>query len=170
MKTITLNNIISLVLSCMLLAACQGMKKSENTAKAVSGSNNTEEVESSGSKIRYVVANHYFVRNDVKIFKNTKITTQEAFDKIFGCAAVMGKDGMPTSIDFAKQYVIAVIKPETDRPTTLIAKNLMKNAEGKIVFSYKALIGEKQTYTMVPSLIIVVDKTNTGDIVFKESN
>lgn len=122
----------------------------------------------SSNVIAYRVADHYFLNNDVKEMPAPKVDTESTFHRLFGEAAVMGKNGMPTTIDFSKEYVIAVCKPETDISTELTPVSLTKDAGGNIVFTYKTTVGQKQTYTIVPCLLIVVDKKNEGPVVLKE--
>ncbi|MEG0950234.1 MAG: hypothetical protein RR212_09230 [Bacteroidales bacterium] len=119
-------------------------------------------------EIPFTVAEKYFVKNTVKSIDEPKITTQEAFNQIFGMATVMGPNGRPTPIDFGKQYVIAVMKPTTDYKTTLTPVSLQKDSKGDIIFSYKVEKGEKQTYSFTPALLIIVDNNYTGPIVLKE--
>jgi hypothetical protein len=83
-------------------------------------------------------------------------------------ATTMGKDGKPTEIDFAKQYVIAVILPETDLMTTVEPVSLQKNETGEITLTYKSVVGQKQTFTTMPNFAIIVDKTETGNITLKK--
>lgn len=116
----------------------------------------------------YSVADHYFVNNSVKEFKSHKITDASEFEQVFGMAAVMGKNGEPTKINFAKQYVIAVVKPETDRVTTLTPVSLVEHADGKMLFTYRCETGASQSYTMRPCLIVIVDKAHDGDISIRE--
>jgi hypothetical protein len=49
--------------------------------------------------------------------QNPVVTSQEAFDSLYHAAAVMGKDGAPTAIDFSKQFVIGVVLPLTNDHT-----------------------------------------------------
>ena len=74
--------------------------------------------EHGGNGLPYKEAEHYFLRNDVN-GRNvpTKMTTQTEFDRYFGMAAVMG--GQPTAIDFDRQFVIAIVLPETNHSTTI---------------------------------------------------
>ena len=47
---------------------------------------------------------------------NVELTTQEDFNRYFGEAAYMGKDGEPTKIDFNEDFVIAkVFQKATNR-------------------------------------------------------
>jgi hypothetical protein len=117
--------------------------------------------------IPFRIAERYFVNNNVKSLPSPKITSKEAFFNTFGCAAVMGKNGMPTSIDFSKEYVIAVVKSETDRTTTLNPISLKGNKRN-VVFTYRLNVGGKQTYTIRPCLLIIVDKKYAGNVRIRE--
>ena len=79
-------------------------------------------------------------------------------------AAVMGKDGMPTSIDFTKQYVIAVTLPETDTETDINLVSLKKDTNSDIILTYKVMTGEKRSYTIVPVRLLIVDKKYDGNV------
>lgn len=116
--------------------------------------------------IPYKVTKGYFVKNTFKKdhLAEPKITNQKQFDAIFGTATFMGENGKPTTINFKKQYVIAVIIKETDLNTTLTPISLKKKS-GNIVFEYTIVTGEKQTATVRPLLMIVVDKKYKGKIV-----
>lgn len=122
------------------------------------------------SDIAYVVAQRYFVKNTVQQgpLANPKIETRESFDALFGAAAVMGKDGGPTSIDFARQYVIAVIADDTDIATELKPLSLQKDVNNQVILTYQVITGAKQSYTIRPVLILIVDKTNDGNVIVKE--
>ena len=125
--------------------------------------------QTSGSKgIPFRVAERYFVNKDVKALPSPKICSQEEFDKLFGCAPVMGKNGMPTPIDFSKEYVIAVSKPETYISTFLSPISLKRDKDKNIVFTYKVKSGTKQTYSIVPFLMIIVNKEEQGNLLLKE--
>lgn len=110
--------------------------------------------------VAYTEGHNYFVRNDVTEVP-TMITTQEQFERYFGMAAVMGKNGMPTAIDFTKQYVIAAVMPLTDIQTEMSAHSLKQKGD-TIVFTYRVKRGEQQSYTMRPMLMIVVDNKYKG--------
>ena len=114
--------------------------------------------------INFTIANNYFFRSDATIPESPKITTQEQFDSLFGAAAVMGEGGQPTEIDFTKQFVIAVVLPETDIETSLSPVSLTKE-DDVLTFTYKCQQGEKRSYTTQPVLAIVVDKSQETDIV-----
>lgn len=121
-----------------------------------------------GVEIPFTEAQRYFVNNT---YNNTeidelKIDTQEEFDRIFGMAAVMGEDGTPTSIDFAKEYVLAIIGKVTDKKTVIKADHLWQQG-ADIVLDYHIEEGDKLSYTLHPSLLVVVNRQYAGNTVFK---
>ena len=118
------------------------------------------------SGIPFTQAKGYFVKNTFKpsSLKNCKIQSKEQFEEIFGMATVMGKDGKPTPIDFSKQFVIAVIQEETNRITELIPQSIKKIKKNKMEFHFEIKTGEEQTFSIIPCLVIVVDKKYNGSI------
>lgn len=123
----------------------------------------------SSTKVVYELAKGYFVKNTVKSpLIDPKLGTKKAFDQVFGAATTMGAKGKPTSIDFNKKFVIAIVGEETDKNTRLEPISLEKDTKGNIVFSYRKVEGAKQTFTIVPNLIVVVDKSNNGMVLVKE--
>lgn len=114
--------------------------------------------------IPHIQAERYFVKNNVKDEALLmRFVSQEKLDEYFGMAAVMGKDGKPTSINFDKQYAIAVILPETDHNTTISSYNL-KETEDRVLLSYKINKGRKQSHTIRPYLLLVIDQKYSKDI------
>ncbi len=113
-------------------------------------------LEQQSADIPYTVADNYFVKNTVKKVP-AKITSQAQFDKYFGMAAVMGEGGLPTYIDFSKQFVIAVDAPETNVDTELIPASLKTDGK-KLLFTYKTKKGEQRSYTTHPFALIIVSK------------
>ena len=165
--------LICVLASAIILAGC---KAQDTTATATAQAATTT---ASAEEIPYVVANRYFVRNDIDRLPANKITSQEQFDSLFGMATVMGADGRPTPIDFDKEYVIAIDEPDTDIKTEITpvsltfvpadsadggAKDVPANASGKIVpgtklvLTYKVSHGERRSYTTHPLLMLVVDR------------
>ncbi|WP_199250930.1 MULTISPECIES: META domain-containing protein [unclassified Flavobacterium] len=120
---------------------------------------------SSTEEIAYQIVSNYFVKNTFKKdhFENPKITTQKEFDAIFGAAVFMGKNGKPTIINFAKQYVIAVTIKETSYITSITPVSLKKTNK-RIVFNAYISQGRKTSSTMKPLLLIAVDKKHTGKV------
>lgn len=118
------------------------------------------------TKIPYITAKRYFVNNTVPdgIFLHPKITSQEAFEKLFGMATVMGKDGTPTPIDFSNQYAIAVINHTTNAHVSMAAKSLIEK-NGIITFTYSKTETPSQSLTQYRHcLIVVVDNKYKGEV------
>lgn len=108
--------------------------------------------------IPYEVAHNYFVRNDVTEPVPAKIGSQEEFERYFGMAAFMGKNGQPTPVDFETQFAITVVLPETNHSTELHAESLTDDGS-KLTFSYRVDVApEENTWTQVPMLLIFVNR------------
>ena len=76
-------------------------------------------------EVPYTKLERYFFKNNAEIPTNPKIDTREQFDSLFGMATVMGPNGRPTEVDFAKQFVIAVVLPVTNQETEIDGERLM---------------------------------------------
>lgn len=120
--------------------------------------------------IPYAVVRGYFVKNDadLSLLKDGKITSEKDFSALFGAATVMGEDGKPTVIDFTKQYVIAIVADQTDSAVVLNPLKLEK-AGDNLTFTYEYKVGEKQSYTIKPLLIVVVDSKYEGNLQIKKA-
>ena len=108
-------------------------------------------------EVPFTVVRNYFFRNDAVIPGNPMVNDKASFDRLFGAAAFMGKGGEPTAIDFGRQFVIAVVNPVTDILTELEPVSLSRNG-GELIFTYKEKLGEKQTWSMQPLLMVAVDR------------
>ena len=124
---------------------------------------------SPSGNVPYDTVRNYFFRNDATVPASPKISSQEQFDSLFGAAAFMGKDGQPTSIDFDRQFVIAVVLPETDIETTLEPLSLTRSG-GELTFTYVKKEGGKVSYTMRPLLLVAVDKAHETETVVLKCN
>ena len=82
-------------------------------------------------------------------------------------ASTMSAGGKPTPIDFSKQYVIAIIRPVTDKATTLVVQSLLQK-ENDIILSYTKTEREKQSFNTRPFLLLIVDNTYNKNIVIKK--
>lgn len=107
--------------------------------------------------VPFEVAKNYFFKNNQTIPASPKITTAEAFNQLFGMAAFMGKDGQPTTIDFDKQFVLAIVLPVTDVATEIIPTQV-EIKDKQLLYSYEVKTGEKQTFSIQPVSIIILDK------------
>lgn len=132
-----MKKILTLIAATILIASCGMANKALN--------------------VSYTEAHGYFVRNDAPTHAPIYYASQQSFNNVFGCAAVMGKDGMPTAIDFARQSVIAVIEGLTNRPTEYTAISLTAEADTlRLKYSVKESV--PTIYTMQPLLLLVIDK------------
>lgn len=110
------------------------------------------------NEVTFEVAKNYFFKKGSDVLpEGQKITSEEAFNNLFGMATTMGKDGKPTPIDFSKQFVLAIVLPVTDFSTEINPVKLEEKGNS-LLYSYKVKKGEKQTFNMQPVSIIVIDK------------
>ena len=115
------------------------------------------EVNEGSSELTFIVAKNYFFKNDQQIPSSPKITTEEEFHKLFGMATVMGEDGKPTAIDFTKQFVLAIVLSVTDTATEINPVKVEAKSD-TLFYTYEVKTGEKQTYSIQPVSIIIIDK------------
>ena len=108
-------------------------------------------------EVTFEVAKNYFFKNDQQIPASPKITSEEEFNKLFGMATVMGEDGKPTSIDFTKQFALAIVLPVTDTATEITPVKVEAKSDS-LFYTYEVKTGEKQTYSIQPVSIIILDK------------
>ena len=133
-------------------------------------SSTKQEVKSSfQGDVPYIVAKNYFVKNnaDLSILKDNKIETEKEFSKLFGFATVMGSEGKSTPIDFSAQYVIAIIGEATDLSTELEPLSLIKHKDS-LTLNYLERVGSKQTFTIKPFIILIVDRKYNGSIILNK--
>ena len=129
----------------LAIAAC--------TNKPVTAVEDNEE----SSEVAFEVAKNYFFKNDQVIPEYPEITTEEEFNKLFGMATTMGENGKPTTIDFTKQFVLAIVLPVTDFATEINPVKVEEKGDS-LLYSYDVKIGEKQSFRIQPVSIIVLDK------------
>jgi len=146
--------------SLLIFISCQNQKTTSHAASQESGEVN----------ISYAIAQNYFVKNTFEGLDNPKITTQENFEKVFGMATTMGPEGKPSPIDFTKQYVIAVILPESNKQTSIEPISLSKNNKNEIVLDYKIHQGPEQSFTTVSHLLLIVDTVHEGAVILHEQS
>jgi hypothetical protein len=151
------------LLAIVLTSATACQSKKETILKPA----NQEITEAAAEAIPYVVAHNYFVKNTVESIENPKIETEEVFNTYFGMAATMNKDGKPTAIDFAKEYVIAVVLPKSDIATTIIPVSLKKETDNGILFKYQIESVNKQSFISKPVLLLIVNKKYDGNVSLK---
>lgn len=133
--------IILAMASLLVLAGCTTHKPAEANVE----------------NVPFQVAKNYFFKNDQTLPASPKITTAAAFDRLFGMAAFMGKDGQPTAIDFDKQFVLAIVLPVTDMSTQIMP--LKVEAKGnRLFYYYEVKTGEQLSFSIQPVSIIILDK------------
>ena len=125
-------------------------------------------------EVAFEVAKNYFFKNDQTIPASPKITTEEEFSKLFGMATTMGErlrgegtsgmDGKPTEIDFTKQFVLAIVLPVTDIATEITPVKLEAKGDS-LFYTYDVKTGEKQSFTIQPVSIIILDKKYENKVV-----
>ena len=103
-------------------------------------------------EIKYTQVINYYVFNSATDVP-ALIKTEEMFDSYFGAAAFMGKNGMPTPIDFSKEVIISVVLPETFCPTTIVPVRLTQK-DKNLVFHYSVKEDFPTSYTTRPLLMI----------------
>lgn len=144
------------------------------TVAMLVGCSPLSKIEKEGYPINYTELANYYVLNNVDVSKTQRlvINSQQTFEAYFGEAAVMGRNGQPTMVNFKTQYVLAVVLPETDRQTEVIPGEVVQNGN-TIVMNYRVNKGAKTTYRMVPFAAIAIDKPVNDtqmEIYFKQTN
>ncbi|MBO6250158.1 MAG: hypothetical protein J6N71_02285 [Muribaculaceae bacterium] len=141
------------LLSIMMLAAVAMLGMQCSTVS---------KLEKEAYQVRYLPLNNYFVRNDIEATKLQKliITNETDFRSFFGEAAVMGRNGHPTPVNFKTEYVLAVILPETDRSTDVTVLDVLQNGNS-VIFNYHVERGEKNSYSLVPFAAVSLPKPRT---------
>lgn len=155
---------IPIILNVLLFASCSNNTGTKQDGNA-SNDSTTEKSEANRELVPFVLGENYFVKNTVPEDKNGvhKIETQEAFDEFFSPAATMGDSGTPSDIDFEKQFVIAIISASSDLNPSIDSISL--NREGaELLLKYKESFGEKQSFSMRPMAILIVDNKFDGEL------
>lgn len=117
------------------------------------------------SEVPFTVADHYFFNKGQDIPVNPKITSEELFKQLFGMATVMGENGKPTKIDFSKQFVLAVVLPVTDIDTEITPVKVEEKGD-TLFYHYDVKTGEKQSFSIQPLSIIILDKKYENKEIF----
>ncbi len=137
--------------------------------------NPLKKVEASAYPIGYTELQNYCVLKAM-IPKNVMrlvIDDQETFNRYFDAAAETGgRNNQPTRVDFGRQYVLAVVLPETNRATTVIPGEISQ-VDNTVVFNYMVRKGHKQNYKVVPFAAVAIDKPESAaqfEFYFKQTN
>ncbi len=122
----------------------------------------TLKVYNTATPIPFTQLRNYHVRNDVDCSKLQRLIlgNQADFDKVFGKAAYMG--GLPTEVNWKKQYVLALIWPETNRETTITPIDVRQD-DDKVVLCYHVEQAQKtMSHKMVTFTAVAIDKPKTS--------
>ena len=112
---------------------------------------------SESTTIPFEVANGYFYKNNqpnpaIPIV----ITSDSQLQEKFGFATTM--NSRPTQIDFTKQAIIAIVLPPTENATDLKI-NKIESSENTLLVKYHVAEKEKQSFTVQPISMAIVDKS-----------
>jgi starvation-inducible outer membrane lipoprotein len=120
--------------------------------------------------VPFMIANDYHLKTT---FKNNepgipnKITSQRDFDMMFEKSTTNDENIKPTSIDFSKQYVIAVVN-KGSKNNSVINANYLKVKGDEITLYCELIKGEKRPEKSQPFIILVIDKKYQGNVRLKE--
>lgn len=159
-----IKNVLIIAMFAIVLGSCNTAKNEK--ADGVNAIEVKEEAKSEA--VPYTVANGYFILNTVKNEKveSLRITSQDHYDRFFGMATVMGKDGKPTEIDFKKSFVLALVGQLSEKDTTFEIAKLVDNGDTlELTYAIKQE-DEVRTFTTHPCVILVVDKAYEKDVRF----
>lgn len=108
--------------------------------------------------VEFEMARNYYFNSDAMVPANPIVTTRKQFERLYGAAAVMGKDGNPTTIDFKHQFVIGIVLPLTNDETEIVPTRLTTDGK-RLVLYYDVSIGARNmSSTMRPMAIVLVDR------------
>lgn len=145
---------IALTIGALLLLLCSNCSFMDKMYAA-------QKIDQVATPIKYTTLENYFVRNDVDCSKQQRliIDNKAEFEKYFGMAAHMG--GLPTELNWNKQFVIALVLPETKRATSIYPVNVKATDNNILVFSYTVKKGDNMFHKMVPFIAVAVDKPSS---------
>ena len=117
-----------------------------------------------GQEIPFSKAEGYFFRNNLAVPERPLIIeSKEDLERSFGYATTMSS--RPTTIDFSNQAALAIVLPETDRPTDIVVKNIVKQHKDTLVVNCSVTRGESASYTMLPMTMVVIPKADVARVV-----
>ena len=114
--------------------------------------------------IPYTRMENYYVRNDAKLPIQARINDRATFESLFGMATLMGTAGQPTPVNWDNEFVLAVVDPSTNIQIELAPESL-QSENGQLVFTYSETVGEKQSFWIIPELLLKVDRKYEADSV-----
>lgn len=118
--------------------------------------------------LKFSEAKNYFIKNNYpnKELHPLKIISETHFNSIFGAATTMGKEGMPTKIDFSKYYVVALIGKTNNKANEIDVRSVVKlrNTITITVFIISKEEGKTQSYSSRPVRILIIENKYQGKI------
>lgn len=108
--------------------------------------------------VSYTRGANYFVNIDYTETGLKKFLTREEFCRCFGEAAVMGRNGQPTSIDFTKSFVVARILAPTDLSTEITPAGITRGSDGTLTVRSIIKSGGKRSYTVRPFYMLILPR------------
>ena len=112
-----------------------------------------------GKSVPFTEARNYFVRNDVVLPLELNVIESKAqLDSIFGMAAVMGRNGRPTDIDFNREFCVAYVIPPTDTLTEIVPVGVTSKGK-ELTCAFEIKKGDPITWTIQPFSLIVIDRS-----------
>lgn len=148
-----MKNIFALAVATVISVSCNSVKSGDSALN---------------QEVPYKEAKNYFVKNNIDAaIDNPKLENQHDFDKVFGMATTMGESGKPTTIDFSKEFVVAQIEDPSTQKVELKPVSIKKNAN-ILEIKYRKIVGENQSYTSQPAMILIIDNKYNGDVNFVE--
>lgn len=138
-----MNRLLFYLLSVLMLVPSIAMARSYNK---------------NGTDVQFMVLKNYFHNNDAPLPSSPLITTKAEFDSQFGMATFMGNDGEPTSVNFKRQVVLAIVLPETDKATIIDSVSVKKSGEKELTIIYTVHEGINNGYTIQPIYLMSIDR------------
>lgn len=106
------------------------------------------------------IVENYFTKNDMapRVIQYFTIDNQDDFNKQFGIAKTM--DNKVSSIDFKNNRIGAIVLPTTDKNTSIEITEAERFGSGAII-TYEINEGDKQSFSITPTLIFKLPADNT---------
>ena len=143
-----MKNLLSAIVLLLFMTTC-GNKQTNPSVSDGDGASN---------EVAFEIAKNYFYKNNPKgLPASPKITSEKVFNELFGMATTMGENGKPTEIDFTKQFVLAIVLPTTNIETEVNPVKVEEKGDS-LFYAFEVKKGEKQTYSIKPISIIILDK------------
>lgn len=118
--------------------------------------------------LKFSEAKNYFIKNNYpnKELHSLKIISEIQFYSVFGSATTMGKEGMPTKIDFSKYYVVALIGKINNLANEIDVRSVVKlrNTISITVFTTSKEAGGTTSYSSRPFKILIIENKHQGKI------